>query len=66
MSDGMGVFTAIVEALHGEGLDIHLARIDTMGGDVRDVFIVRKVGGGGIRTAPELAAVEKRLEDRLS
>jgi [protein-PII] uridylyltransferase len=66
MADGMGVFTAIVEALHGEGLDIHLARIDTMGGEIRDVFIVRKIGGGGIRTIPELTAVQKRLEDRLS
>jgi [protein-PII] uridylyltransferase len=65
MPDGLGVFTTIVEALHGEGLDIHVARIDTMGEEVRDVFLVRRVGGGGIRTAAELAALEKRILDRL-
>jgi len=65
MPDGLGVFTSIVEALHGEGLDIHVARIDTMGEEVRDVFLVRRVGGGGIRTTAELSALEHRILDRL-
>lgn len=66
MPDGVGVFTTIVEALHTEGLDIHLARIDTMGNEARDVFFVRRVGGIAFRTAAEIAALESRLVDRLS
>jgi [protein-PII] uridylyltransferase len=64
MADGVGVFGSIVEALHGEGLDIHLARIDTLAGEARDVFYVRRVGGGAI-TASELSALGSRLADRL-
>ncbi len=65
MADGVGVFSTIVEALHGEGLAIHVARIDTLAGETRDVFFVRRVGGGAIRSAPELEALGKRLTDRL-
>jgi [protein-PII] uridylyltransferase len=65
MPDGVGAFTTIVEALHTEGLDVHLARIDTMGPEARDVFFVRRIGGGALRTEPELRALEKRILDRL-
>jgi UTP:GlnB (protein PII) uridylyltransferase len=65
MPDGVGVFTRIVEALHTEGLDVHLARIDTMGPEARDVFHVRRIGGGALRTEAELRALEKRILDRL-
>jgi [protein-PII] uridylyltransferase len=63
--DRVGLLTSIVEALHGEGLDIHLARIDTMGSEARDVFYVRWIGGTPIRADAELTALGKRLEDRL-
>ena len=62
--DGFGLLTRIVEALHGEGLDIHLARVDTMGGQARDVFYVHRLGVP-IRTGPELTALVGRLRDRL-
>ncbi len=63
--DGVGVFTTIVKALYGEGLDIHLARIDTMGGETRDVFYVRRVGDAGIVSDSEMTALRRRLADRL-
>jgi len=63
--DRVGLLVDIVEALHAEGLDIHLARIDTMGGEARDVFSTRRVGGIPILAEAELAALRRRLEDRL-
>jgi [protein-PII] uridylyltransferase len=63
--DRIGLLTDIVEALHGDGLDIHLARIDTMGGEARDVFHVRRAGGVPVRDESELATLRGRLEDRI-
>ncbi len=63
--DRVGLLAEIVEALYLEGLDIHLARIDTMGGEARDVFFTRRVGGIPILVEEELAALRRRLEDRL-
>jgi [protein-PII] uridylyltransferase len=64
--DRIGLLADIVDALHGDGLDIHLARIDTMGGEARDVFHVRRVGGIPVRDESELASLQARLEDKLS
>jgi len=63
--DRVGLLAEIVEVLYLEGLDIHLARIDTMGGQARDVFFTRRVGGIPILTGAESAALRRRLEDRL-
>ena len=63
--DRIGLLAEIVEALYLEGLDIHLARIDTMGGEARDVFFTRRVGGIPILVETEVAALRRRLEDRL-
>ena len=63
--DRIGLLTDIVEALFGEGLDIYLARIDTMGGQARDVFHVRQIGGAPVRNESELSSLRNRLEDRL-
>ena len=63
--DRIGLLTDMVEALHGDGLDIHLARIDTMGGEARDFFYVRRVGGAPIRDESELESLRGRIEDKL-
>ena len=55
--DRIGLLAEIVEALHGDGLDIHLARIDTMGGEARDVFFVRRIGGVPVRDESELSVM---------
>ncbi|MDP2624205.1 MAG: HD domain-containing protein [Actinomycetota bacterium] len=62
--DRVGLLMDIVEALHDEGLDVHLAKIDTMGGQARDLFHVRRVGAP-IRSESELAALRSRIRDRL-
>lgn len=62
--DRVGLLADIVEALHGEGLDIQLAKIDTMGGEARDVFHVRRVGVP-IRVESELSALIGRLRDSI-
>jgi len=64
-SDRVGLLADIVAALHGDGLDIHLARIDTMGGEARDVFYVRRIGGIPIRDESELEALRSRIGDAL-
>jgi [protein-PII] uridylyltransferase len=63
--DRIGLLADIVAALHGDGLDIHLARIDTMGGEARDVFHVRRIGGIPIRDESELEALRSRIADAL-
>lgn len=63
--DRIGLLADIVEALHSDGLDIHFARIDTMGGEARDAFHVRRIGGGPIRDEPELDSLRGRIGDRL-
>ena len=63
--DRIGLLADIVEALFGDGLDIHLARIDTMGGVARDLFYVRRAGGIPIRDESELASLRGRLKDGL-
>jgi [protein-PII] uridylyltransferase len=65
MPDRVGLLTDIVEAIHGEGLDIHLAKIDTMGDVARDIFYIRRIGGAPIRSDTELEALCARLADRL-
>jgi [protein-PII] uridylyltransferase len=62
--DRVGLLADIVNALHLEGLDIHLAKIDTMGGEARDIFHVRRVRSP-IRVEGELEALLGRLRDRL-
>ena len=63
--DRIGLLADIIETLHSDGLDVHLARIDTMGGVARDVFYVRKVGGGPIRDQSELTALQGRIKNGL-
>jgi [protein-PII] uridylyltransferase len=62
--DRIGLLLDIVEALHDEELDVRLAKIDTMGGQARDLFYVRR-SGAPIKSDPELAALRARIQDRL-
>jgi len=62
--DRVGLLTDIVEALHDEGLDVHLAKIDTMGRQARDLFHVRR-DGAPIRAESELAGLRTRIQERL-
>jgi [protein-PII] uridylyltransferase len=63
-TDRVGLLADVVEALHSEGLDLHVARLDTRGADAVDVFHVRRLGVP-IRVQPELQALCARVADRL-
>ncbi len=63
--DRIGLLNDIVTVLHGDGLDVHLANIDTMGGEARDTFHVRRIGGIPVRDQAELDSLRDRLEDAL-
>lgn len=62
--DRIGLLLDIVEALHDEEVDVRLAKIDTMGGQARDLFHVRR-DETPIRSEAELAALRSRIRDRL-
>ena len=64
-ADRIGLLADIAEALFSQGLDVHLARIDTMGGEARDTFLTRRTGGVAVRDPAELIALSRRIEDRL-
>ena len=63
-TDRVGLLVDIVEALYAEGLDLHLARIDTRANQAIDVLHVSRAGGP-VRDDEELAALCRRLEDRI-
>jgi [protein-PII] uridylyltransferase len=63
-TDRVGLLVDIVEALYAEGLDLHLARIDTRANQAIDVLHVSR-SGAPVRNDEELAALCRRLEDRI-
>lgn len=62
--DRIGLLLDTVEALHDAGLDVRLAKIDTMGAQARDLFHVRR-SGVPIKEESELSALRTRIRDRL-
>jgi [protein-PII] uridylyltransferase len=63
-TDRVGLLVDVVEALYAEGLDLHLARIDTRANQAIDVLHVSR-SGAPIREDDELADLCRRLEDRI-
>jgi [protein-PII] uridylyltransferase len=63
-ADRVGLLVDIVEALFAEGLDLHLARIDTRGNQAIDVLHVSR-SDAPIPSGPELDELCRRLEDRI-
>lgn len=63
-TDRVGLLVDVVEALYAEGLDLHLARIDTRANQAIDVLHVSR-SGAPIRDDDELAALCRRLGDRI-
>jgi [protein-PII] uridylyltransferase len=62
--DRVGLLVDVVEALYAEGLDLHLARIDTRANQAIDVLHVTR-SGAPIRDDEELADLCRRLENRI-
>lgn len=63
-ADRVGLLVDVVEALYAEGLDLHLARIDTRANQAIDVLHVSR-SGAPIRDDDGLADLCRRLEDRI-
>ncbi|HSO50535.1 MAG TPA: HD domain-containing protein, partial [Acidimicrobiia bacterium] len=63
-ADRVGLLVDIVEALFAEGLDLHLARIDTRGNQAIDVLHVSR-SDAPVPSKHELDELCRRLEDRI-
>lgn len=64
-SDAIGLLYGIAAALGDLDLDIHVAKIDTLGARVVDVFYVRDAWGGKLNDE-QVAEVRRSIEHRLS
>ena len=63
--DRPGVLYEIVREIHDAGLDIRMARIDTRGDEVRDLFYVLR-GGAPIRDVNEVEPVISHLRSAVA
>ena len=63
-TDRVGLLVDVVEAIYAEGLDLHLARIDTRANQAIDVLHVSR-SGAPIRDEVELDDLCRRLENRI-
>lgn len=60
-ADRIGLLHAVTRALYEENLDIHLAKVDTLGREVVDVFYVRDLSGEPPRAPEQIAAIKARV-----
>ena len=61
-ADRLGLLYAITRALHELALDIHLAKVDTVGSEVVDAFYVLRENGRRVETADEIERIQRRIE----
>ena len=64
--DQPGLLHAITHALSEIGIDIHLAKVDTLGPEVFDAFYVRRENGRRIEDRDEIERVEQRVLDAIA
>ncbi|MPZ99435.1 MAG: HD domain-containing protein [Dehalococcoidia bacterium] len=60
-ADRLGLLYAITHTLHEMDIDIHLAKVDTIGPEVVDAFYVRRANGRRLEEADEVERVEGRV-----
>jgi [protein-PII] uridylyltransferase len=65
-ADRLGLLYAITSALHGLALDIHLAKVDTLGREVVDAFYVRRENGRRITERDEVERIVRRVSDAIA
>jgi [protein-PII] uridylyltransferase len=64
--DRIGLLYDITTALHGLALDIHLAKVDTLGREVVDAFYVRRENGRRVDEADEIARLRERVLEAIA
>jgi [protein-PII] uridylyltransferase len=64
-ADRLGLLYAITRALHTLAVDIHLAKVDTIGQEVVDAFYVRRENGRRIEAPDEIERVELRVREAI-
>ena len=63
--DRRGLLYAVTKALHDLRIDIHLAKVDTIGPEVFDAFYIRRENGSRIEEPDEVARLVARIEGVL-
>lgn len=63
--DRPGLLHAVTRALAELGIDIHLAKMDTLGPEVFDAFYVRRENGRRIEDRDEIERLEARVLDAI-
>ena len=64
--DRRGLLYAVTKALHEMRVDIHLAKVDTIGPEIVDAFYIRRESGTRIEEADEVERLVARIEGVLS
>jgi len=65
-ADRIGLLYAITSALHELALDIHVAKVDTIGREVVDAFYVRRENGRRIEEPDEIERVQRRISEAVA
>ncbi|MEX2446328.1 MAG: HD domain-containing protein, partial [Dehalococcoidia bacterium] len=65
-ADRRGLLYAVTKLLHGRAIDIHLAKVDTIGPEVVDAFYIRSEGGRRIDDPQEMAELRQAVLAALS
>jgi [protein-PII] uridylyltransferase len=60
-ADRLGLLYAITHALHSLSLDIHVAKVDTIGSEVVDAFYVRRENGRRVEAPDEISRIRQRV-----
>ncbi len=65
-ADRLGLLYAITNALHSLSLDIHLAKVDTIGREVVDAFYVLRENGRRVDEPDEIARLQRRVMEAVA
>ena len=64
-ADRLGLLHAITSVLHDSGLDIHMAKVNTLGHEIVDAFYVRRANGRRIEDADEIERLAAHVTDAV-
>ena len=65
-ADRRGLLYGVTKLLHERGIDIHLAKVDTIGPEVVDAFYIRRENGRRIDDPDEIERLRTAVEDVLT